>query len=163
MLSVTNIMFVVMLSYDTSPASNVFATSEGEENGDSNDDDDDNNDTNGSDEEQHETDNEANDVHQIIIPEGAAYRETISERFDPDELNVQSGSTVEWVNKDDIIHTVTSGKNTGYGLFEHVQDGIFDSGSLEGGESFTFHFTDPGKYEYFCVPHPWMSGVVVVE
>lgn len=161
MLSVTNIMFMVTLSYDTAPLGNVFATSEEEENGDN--DDDDNNDTNGSDEEEQETDNDANDVHQIIIPDGAAYRETISERYDPDELHVPSGSTVEWVNEDDLIHTVTSGKNTGYGLFEHVQDGIFDSGSLEGGESFTFHFTEPGRYEYFCVPHPWMSGVIVVE
>jgi hypothetical protein len=152
-------MFMVMLSYDTSPVGNVFATSEEKENGDS--DDDDNNDTNGSDEEEQETDNDANDAYQIIIPDGAAYRETISERYDPDELRVPSGSTVEWVNEDDLIHTVTSG--AGYGLFEHVQDGIFDSRSLEGGESFTFHFTEPGRYEYFCVPHPWMSGVVVVE
>lgn len=74
-----------------------------------------------------------------------------------------SGSTVEWVNEDDIIHTVTSGRETGYGLFEHTQDGIFDSGSLEGGKSFTFQFEEPGRYEYFCIPHPWMNGVVVVD
>ena len=105
----------------------------------------------------------ADDGYQIIIPEGAAYSKTISERFDPAELNVPSGSTVEWVNQDDIIHTVTSGKETGNGLFEHTEDGIFDSGSLEGGESFTFQFEEPGRYEYFCIPNPWMNGVVVVE
>jgi plastocyanin len=160
-LSVTNTLMLI-LSYDTFLVDNVFATSEEDENGDS---DDDGNDTNGSDEEQEETDNDnnANDVYQVIIPEGAAYRETISERYDPAELHVPSGSTVEWVNEDDIIHTVTSGKKTGYGFFEHAQDGIFNSESLEGGESFKFQFTELGTYEYFCIPHPWMIGVVVVE
>ncbi|MGA7369297.1 MAG: plastocyanin/azurin family copper-binding protein [Nitrososphaeraceae archaeon] len=162
-LSVTNIMCMVILNYDNSLMGNVFATSEEDENGDSDDDGNEINDTNGSDEEQQETnnDNDAGDVYQIIIPEGAAYSETTSERFDPAELHVLSGSTVEWVNQDDIIHTVTSGKETGYGLFEHAHDGIFDSGSLDGGESFTFQFEEPGRYEYFCIPHPWMNGVVV--
>lgn len=166
MLSVTNLIFMVALTYDTSHVDNVFATSEEDENEDSSDDDndnDDNNDNNGSDEEQQETDNDANDVFQVSIPEGAAYRETISERYDPAELNIPSGSTVEWVNEDDIIHTVTSGKKAGYGLFDHIRDGIFDSGNLDGGESFAFHFTEPGMYEYFCIPHPWMNGLVVVE
>jgi plastocyanin len=101
--------------------------------------------------------------YQIDIPDGAAWKETVSERFYPSELNVPTGSDVTWTNEDDVTHTVTSGTNAGYGLYEFLQDGMFNSGELEEGESFTFHFAEPGTYEYFCVPHPWMSGVVTVQ
>ena len=101
--------------------------------------------------------------YQIVIPDGAAWKETISERFYPPELIVPSGSYVTWTNDDDLTHTITSGKKAGYGLYEFVQDGIFNSGELDEGESFTFHFAEPGRYEYFCVPHPWMNGVIVVQ
>jgi plastocyanin len=101
--------------------------------------------------------------YQIVIPDGAAWKETISERFYPPELIVPSGSYVTWTNDDDLTHTITSGKKAGYGLYEFVQDGIFNSGELDEEESFTFHFAEPGRYEYFCVPHPWMNGVIVVQ
>jgi plastocyanin len=101
--------------------------------------------------------------YQIDIPDGAAWEETISERFYPPELTVPTGSDVTWTNDDDITHTITSGKNAGYGMYEFLQDGIFNSGDLDEGESFTFHFAEPGRYEYFCVPHPWMNGVIVVQ
>ena len=165
-LSMINIVWLFILSYNTSLTNNVFATSEEDENGNNNDDGNEINDSSGSDEDEEQemdNDNGVDDVYQIIIPKGAAYSETISERFDPAELHIPSGSTVEWVNEDDIIHTATSGKETGYGLFELIADGIFDSGSLEDGESFTFQFEEAGRYEYFCIPHPWMNGVVIVE
>ena len=79
------------------------------------------------------------------------------------ELVIPVDSKVTWINKDDHTHTVTSGHDTGYGLYEFVQDGVFNSGNLEQGESFTFHFTKPGRFDHFCVPHPWMSGAIVVE
>lgn len=101
--------------------------------------------------------------YQIDIPDGAAWKDTISERFNPSELIVPSGSDVTWTNDDDLTHTITSGKNAGYGLYEFLQDGIFNSGELDQGDSFTFHFAEPGRYEYFCVPHPWMSGVIIVQ
>jgi nitrite reductase (NO-forming) len=101
--------------------------------------------------------------YQIDIPDGAAWEETISERFYPPELTVPTGSDVTWTNDDDIAHTITSGKNAGYGLYEFLQDGIFNSGELDKEESFTFHFAEPGRYEYFCIPHPWMNGVIVVQ
>jgi plastocyanin len=101
--------------------------------------------------------------YRIDIPDGAAWEETISERFYPPELTVPTGSDVTWTNDDDITHTITSGKNAGYGMYEFLQDGIFNSGELDEGESFTFHFAEPGRYEYFCVPHPWMNGVIVVQ
>lgn len=101
--------------------------------------------------------------YQIDIPDGAAWKDTISERFNPSELIVPSGSDVTWTNDDDLTHTITSGKNAGYGLYEFLQNGIFNSGELDQGESFTFHFAEPGRYGYFCVPHPWMSGVIIVQ
>lgn len=101
--------------------------------------------------------------YQIVIPDGAAWKETISERFDPQELTVPSGSDVTWTNEDDLTHTIASGKKAGYGMYEFLQDGIFNSGELDDGESFTFHFAEPGRYEYFCAPHPWMNGIVIVQ
>ena len=101
--------------------------------------------------------------YQIDIPDGAAWKETISERFYPPELTVPLGSDVTWTNDDDLTHTIASGKKAGYGMYEFLQDGKFNSGELDEGESFTFHFAEPGRYEFFCVPHPWMNGVVVVQ
>ena len=101
--------------------------------------------------------------YQIAIPDDAAWKETISERFYPPEVIVPSGSDVTWTNEDDLTHTITSGKKAGYGMYEFKQDGAFNSGNLDEGDSFTFHFTEPGRYEYFCVPHPWMNGAVLVQ
>jgi plastocyanin len=112
---------------------------------------------------QQAADQEYDGDYQIVIPDGAAWKETISERFNPQELTVPSGSDVTWINEDDLTHTITSGKKAGYGMYEFLQDGIFNSGELGDGESFTFHFAEPGRYEYFCAPHPWMNGVVIVQ
>ena len=101
--------------------------------------------------------------YQIVIPDGAAWEESISERFHPQEVTVQSGSFVSWVNEDDSTHSITSGKKAGYGMYEFLQDGVFNSGDLDEGDSFTFNFSEPGRYEYFCIPHPWMHGVVIVQ
>jgi len=99
----------------------------------------------------------------VVIPDGAAWRETISERFEPSELSVPTGSLVTWTNEDDLTHAIATGTKNDYGLYEYTQDGTFNSGELNEGESFSFQFTEPGRYEYFCIPHPWMTGVVVVE
>jgi plastocyanin len=101
--------------------------------------------------------------YQIVIPDGAAWEESISERFYPQEATVQSGSFVSWVNEDDSTHSITSGKKAGYGMYEYLQDGVLNSGDLDEGDSFTFRFSEPGRYEYFCIPHPWMHGVVNVQ
>ena len=107
--------------------------------------------------------NTDDDNYQITIPEGAAWDESISERFDPSELLVPIGAEVTWTNHDDLTHTVTSGYEAGYGLFEFIQDDVFNSGHLEEGDTFSFQFNTPGRFGYFCVPHPWMSGVIIVE
>lgn len=66
-------------------------------------------------------------------------------------LEVQVGDTVTWTNEDAMAHTVTD------------EGGEFDSGFLNTGESFTHTFDEPGEYEYFCTPHPWMRARVIVS
>ena len=70
--------------------------------------------------------------------------------FGPQELKVKSGTTVTWTNEDDIPHTVVSPNN-------------FRSKPLDSEDKFSFTFTTPGTYEYFCSLHPHMTGTVVVE
>lgn len=70
--------------------------------------------------------------------------------FQPRELVVDVGTTVRWVNRDAVAHTVTS------------DDGGWDSPLFGQEESFEFTFSQAGRYAYHCVPHPFMTGVVVV-
>jgi plastocyanin len=70
--------------------------------------------------------------------------------FSPAQLEVKPGTTVIWKNRDDIPHSVVAtGKQ-------------FRSPALDTDETFSFAFTAPGTYEYFCGLHPHMHGVVVV-
>ena len=70
--------------------------------------------------------------------------------FSAPTLTVKPGTTVTWTNRDDDAHTVTSVANT------------FRSAGLDTGETFSYTFTRPGTYEYFCSLHPLMTGKVVV-
>ncbi len=71
--------------------------------------------------------------------------------FTPQTLTVQAGTRVTWVNKDDVPHTVTS------------VDKKFHSRALDTDERYSFTFTAPGTYKYFCSVHPHMRGTVIVE
>jgi plastocyanin len=71
--------------------------------------------------------------------------------FAPSALTVTAGSTVTWTNKDDEPHTVVS------------QAGLFRSGALDTGDSFSFRFDKPGTYRYTCSIHPRMVGTIVVQ
>ena len=71
--------------------------------------------------------------------------------FAPQRLTVKAGTTVTWTNEDDIPHTVTSSKK------------VFRSKALDTNDKFSFTFTTPGEYEYFCSLHPHMTGAIVVE
>jgi amicyanin len=70
--------------------------------------------------------------------------------FSPKELKVKAGTTVTWTNEDDIPHTVVSPPNV-------------RSKPLDTDQSFSFTFTTPGSYKYFCSLHPHMTGTIVVE
>jgi plastocyanin len=66
-------------------------------------------------------------------------------------LEVTVGTTVEWSNRDPLPHSVTA------------VDKSFDSGLIQPGESFRYTFTRAGSFNFYCVPHPFMKGVVVVR
>jgi plastocyanin len=70
--------------------------------------------------------------------------------FGPTAITVPVGTTVTWVNRDDIPHTVVS------------TDKVFKSKVLDTDEKFSFTFTKAGEYPYFCSIHPKMTGKVVV-
>ena len=93
----------------------------------------------------------------IVIPMGAAWREVIVNRFDPSNVTIPVGSEVIWSNQDKLSHTVTSG-NASIGA-----DGKFNSNVLRLHDSFSYTFTQPGRYSYYCIMHPWMKGMVTVS
>jgi plastocyanin len=61
--------------------------------------------------------------------------------FDPSNLTVKTGTTVTWTNMDSVNHTVTS------------DTGLFDSGELGKGSTFSYTFDKAGVYTYYCIPH----------
>jgi plastocyanin len=71
--------------------------------------------------------------------------------FGPEALTVPVGTTVTWINQDDIPHTVVASDR-------HT----FKSKVLDSDERFAFTFTKPGEYGYFCSLHPHMVGKVIV-
>ena len=74
-----------------------------------------------------------------------------SNSVSPNPVEVKVGETVTWINDDSGRHTVTS-----------KDDGVFDSGMMGKGQSFSYTFDKAGEYPYFCSPHPNMVGTVVV-
>jgi plastocyanin len=72
--------------------------------------------------------------------------------FGPMTLTVAAGTTVTWTNTDDVPHTVVSEDKT-----------TFKSRALDTGEKFSYTFTKPGKYPYFCSVHPKMVAEIVVQ
>jgi amicyanin len=73
--------------------------------------------------------------------------------FEPNELVIPAGTTVTWVNVDDVPHTVTS----------TASPPLFDSKTLRADNTFSFEFKAAGTYDYFCKVHPYMTGKVIVK
>ena len=71
--------------------------------------------------------------------------------YNPQQITMKAGTTVTWVNHDDIPHTVVS------------KTLIFKSKALDTDDKFSFTFTTPGTFPYFCSLHPHMTGSIVVE
>jgi amicyanin len=71
--------------------------------------------------------------------------------FTAPELSVAVGTTVKWVNHDDIPHNVVE-KNK-----------AFRSKALDTDDSYSFTFASAGTYDYFCGLHPKMQGKIVVK
>jgi len=92
----------------------------------------------------------------VVLPAAAAQTANTEVKIDnftfaPQRLVVNAGTTVTWINDDDIPHTVASSTK------------LFKSKALDTSDKFSFTFTTPGVYEYFCSLHPHMTGAIVVE
>jgi plastocyanin len=98
----------------------------------------------------------------VIVPENAAWSQSIDQRFNPSNITIPVGAEVTWINEDESEHTVTSG-NVANQVHERIYDGRFYSGILGSEGSFSHIFNEPGVYPYFCSPHPWMTGFVIVD
>jgi plastocyanin len=87
-------------------------------------------------------------------------------RFQPETLDIPAGTKVTWTNADAILHTVTSGTSTkkdDFGNYELRKTNTFDGTMDDQGKSFSFTFTTPGEFTYFCSRHNNMTGRVVVR
>jgi plastocyanin len=71
--------------------------------------------------------------------------------FDPPNLTVAPGTTVTWVNNGQTSHTVTA------------DNGAYDSGPKQPGQSYSHTYTESGTYAYHCEIHPSMKGTVTVR
>ena len=72
-------------------------------------------------------------------------------QFDPPQITVQAGDTVEWKNEDIFAHTVTA------------DDGSFDSGLIDRGHSWQMTVTTAQTLAYHCRPHPNMKATLIVS
>ena len=104
----------------------------------------------------------AQETYVINIPTGAAditapyFWQSEKDGDTSGKIEVRALDYVRWENADTAAHTVTSGTP------EDGPDGIFDSSLFAPGKDFQYQFTIGGNYEYFCLVHPWMTGVVIV-
>ena len=88
----------------------------------------------------------------IALARAATQTVTIADfAFSPATVTIRAGDTITWTNDDAIVHTATS------------TTGAFDSGDLAPGKSYSVTFTTAGTYDYFCAPHPTMTGQIVVQ
>lgn len=91
----------------------------------------------------------------LVVPSAGAQgtQQTVSIRdflFEPSQLRVEPGTTVTWTNEGNEPHTVTA------------DNGLFDSGVLEPGDSYSVQFDGAGTVAYHCTLHPSMTGSIVV-
>ena len=77
--------------------------------------------------------------------------DAVIQGFAHQDLTVQTGTTVVWTNLDGASHTSTA------------NEGQWNSGTLRGGETFSFTFAEAGVFSYFCAIHPFMTAVITVN
>jgi plastocyanin len=87
----------------------------------------------------------------IVIVQGAGTQGNPAGYFSPANFTAKIGQAVTWSNGDGSTHTVTS-----------TPSGLFDSGNIPVGGTYSYTFTKAGTYSYYCTIHPWMKGMIVV-
>ena len=83
--------------------------------------------------------------------------ETNNMCYMPYNAALDIGGEAMWHNVDTMAHTVSSG-TPAEGL-----DDVFDSSLVPAGGMFSYKFEEAGTYDYFCMVHPWMTGIVTVS
>jgi plastocyanin len=71
-------------------------------------------------------------------------------KFEPANLAIAVGKTVQFINLDEEPHTATA------------TDGAFDSKALDTNQTWNYTATMPGTYPYICSVHPFMKGTLTV-
>jgi len=100
------------------------------------------------------------DANIVRIPFGS---NTEDEKFNfiPSKITVKFGAEITWINNDNGVHTVVSGKS---GLNNVMYaDGLFDSGPFGPQKNFNQSFFKEENYLYFCKLHPWLTGQITVS
>ena len=94
---------------------------------------------------------------EVVPVAGSASPGCEPECYDPSTVTISAGGTVTFVNTDTAPHTVTSGTAT------DGPDGVWDSSLIMMDMSYSVTLDNSGTYDYFCMVHPWMQGIVIVE
>ena len=96
----------------------------------------------------------------LVIPKSGSgvpgCEQSIQGCYLPNPTIINPGDTVSFSNTDTAPHTFTSGSPS------NGPNGIFDSSLLMSGDMYEFTFEDEGKYDYFDMVHPWMTGTIIV-
>jgi len=89
----------------------------------------------------------------VSLEGGSVTVEMSDIRFQPQGIKVKVGTSVTWVNRDEVPHNV-----------RQVESEFLSPDVMALGQSFTFTFGNPGRFRYQCtLHHPDMNGVVIVE
>jgi len=89
-------------------------------------------------------------------------------RYRPNPIKIKVGQTVKWINKGETVHTVTTdpsqAPDPGWASIPKGAE-TFDSGYMNGGDTWSYTFKVPGVYRYFCLTHQeeGMKGEIDVE
>lgn len=93
----------------------------------------------------------ANHFDETITIVSGAWNPKNGQFYSPENLTVKVGTIVTWVNLDGTPHSVASkGSN------------LINSPEIPTGGNFSYTFTQPGTFTYYCTLHPWMTGTIVV-
>lgn len=95
----------------------------------------------------------------VSIPENNASPgcEESNSCYIPVRAIMSTGGEVIWTNHDSVPHTVTSGNPS------DGPDGLFDSGLIMAGKTYSIQLDLAFEYDYFCIVHPWMQGTISVQ
>jgi FtsP/CotA-like multicopper oxidase with cupredoxin domain len=102
----------------------------------------------------------------LPVHQGAATVRIVDFGFEAPVIRVTAGTTVTWINETRASHSVTHGfpgSLPADRLFDSSGQGTGRVRLLRSGESWSYTFDQPGTYSYYCLPHTWMTGTVVVE